>query len=112
MQSRNEDSRPSLNLEDYAGTYRDRWYGDIELSLENGILRIDFTHTPSLIGSLEHWQYDTFVVRWDDRELRADAFITFDLGPNGSIQEARMAPASPLVDFSYDFADLKLIPSK
>ena len=34
---------------------------------------------PSLVGELEHWQYDTFVVRWRDRELRADAYVTFTL---------------------------------
>ena len=23
-----------------------------------------FSHTPPLTGDLEHWQYDTFLVRW------------------------------------------------
>lgn len=110
QQERDAESTPSLALAEYAGTYRDAWYGDVRLFIENGQLRIDFTHTPSLIGSLEHWQYDTFVVRWDDRELRADAYITFRLDPNGAIEEVKMAPASPLVDFSYDFQDLTLVP--
>ena len=109
MQERAADSKPSLALEQYAGTYRDIWYGDVYVREEEGHLRMDFSHTPSLIGTLEHWQYDTFVVRWDDRELRADAYVTFRLGSDGSIEEARMAPASPLVDFSYDFQDLRLI---
>jgi len=73
---------------------------------------MQFTHTPSLVGNLEHWQYDTFLVLWDDRELRADAFITFTLGPDGRIESAKMAAASPLVDFSYDFEDLLLRPKK
>jgi hypothetical protein len=42
--------------------------------------------------------------------LRADAFLTFTLDPAGRIAEARMAPASPDVDFSFDFADLRLVP--
>jgi hypothetical protein len=41
-----------------------------------------------LIGDLHHWQYDTFVARWRDRELRADAFVTFMLGPEGRIERA------------------------
>ena len=50
------------------------------------------------------------VVRWRDRELRADAYVTFSLTPGGSVSEARMAPASPDVDFSFDFQDLVLKP--
>jgi hypothetical protein len=49
-----------------------------------------FSHTPPLTGDLEHWQYDTFLVRWRDRALRADAFVTFQLHPDGSIDRVRM----------------------
>jgi len=108
--ARNVESTPSLPLSDYAATYTDAWYGDVHVLLKDGKLRMEFSHTPSLVGSLEHWQYDTFVVRWDDRELRADAFVTFQLGPNGTIEVVKMAAASPLVDFSYDFEDLVLLP--
>lgn len=101
-------SGPSLTLKEYAGTYRDPWYGDVVVEAANGRLRIRFTHTPSLIGTLQHHGADTFVARWDDRELRADAFITFVLDPSGSVRSATMEPASPTVDFSYDFQDLAL----
>ena len=108
--SRNAQSKPSLSLERYAGTYRDRWYGDIAITLEDGKLAIQFTKTPSLIGDLDHWQYDTFIARWKDRELRADAYVTFSLTPEGTVEQAKMAPASPSVDFSFDFQDLLLLP--
>jgi CubicO group peptidase (beta-lactamase class C family) len=108
--ARNADSTPSLTLSSYAGTYRDAWYGDVNVLFQDQKLRMEFTHTPSLVGTLEHWQYDTFLVRWDDRELRADAFVTFSLGPDGQIEVVKMAAASPLVDFSYDFEDLVLKP--
>ena len=71
-----------------------------------------FTRTPSLVGDLEHWQYDTFVVRWRDRERRADAFVTFALTPDGAIDQAKMAAVSPATDFSFDFHDLLLKPVK
>ena len=109
--ARNAASQPSLPLEGYAGTYTDSWYGDIDILHENGKLVMRFTRTPSLIGDLEHWQYDTFVVRWHDRELRADAFVTFALNPDGTIVQAKMQPASPAVDFSFDFQDLLLKPA-
>jgi hypothetical protein len=84
--------------------------GDVGIALENGRLVMRFSHTPSLVGDLEHWQYDTFIVRWRDRELRADAYVTFALEPDGSIAEARMAAVSPETDFSFDFQDLLLRP--
>ncbi len=103
-------SGPSLPLERYAGTYRDPWYGDVEIAQENGSLVMRFSHTPALVGDVQHWQHDTFVVRWRDRSLRADAFVTFTLRPGGSIGEARMEAVSPATDFSFDFHHLRLVP--
>ncbi len=103
-------SHPSLPLERYAGTYNDPWYGDVSISKENDRLVIRFSHSPALVGDLQHWQYDTFVARWRDRELRADAFVIFDLDERGSIDRVRMKAFSPATDFSYDFQDLLLKP--
>ncbi|MCA9767880.1 MAG: serine hydrolase [Gemmatimonadetes bacterium] len=108
--ARDSTAGPALPLASYAGAYRDAWYGGIDIAAEPSGLVIRFGHTPSLVGDLVPWQYETFLVRWRDRELRADAFITFTLDPTGKVAEARMAPASPDVDFSYDFQDLRLVP--
>jgi CubicO group peptidase (beta-lactamase class C family) len=103
-------SRPSLPLAGYVGTYRDEWYGDVAVGLEDERLVLRFTRTPSLVGDLEHWQYDTFVARWRDRELRADAFVSFALDPDGRIDQVKMRAVSPATDFSFDFHDLLLRP--
>ena len=108
--ARDTASRPSLPLAKYAATYRDDWYGDITIALESGKLVMRFSHTPSLTGDLEHFQYNTFIARWRDRELRADAYVTFALQPDGSIEHATMAAVSPATDFSFDFQDLLLVP--
>ncbi len=110
--ARNTASRPSLPLSGYAGKYADAWYGGITIAQEGGRLVMRFDHTPSLVGDLEHWQYDTFVVKWRDRELRADAFVTFALNPDGTIDQARMRAVSPATDFSFDFQDLLLTPAR
>ncbi len=104
-------SRPSLPLEKYAGVYNDAWYGPITIRMENGGLIMTFDHTPSMIGDLQHWQYDTFKAHWRVRNIE-DAFVTFSLNPNGSIDSARMAAVSPLADFSFDYQDLLLKPSE
>jgi CubicO group peptidase (beta-lactamase class C family) len=108
--TRDSASGPSLPLARYAGTYRDPWYGDVTIEDEGGKLAIRMVPTPSMVGDLVHWQHDTFLARWRDRELRADAYATFSLNPDGSVKELRMVPASELVDFSFDFQDLVLRP--
>jgi len=109
--ARDSTSRPSLPLERYATTYEDPWYGSVTVAMEDGGLVMRFDHTPSLVGDLSHWQYDTWLVKWRDRELRADAFVTFTLDEQGRVAGAAMKPASPEVDFSFDFQDLHLRPA-
>ena len=107
---RNKDSKPSLPLAKYAGRYRDAWYGEITITIEDNKPVMRFSQTPSLTGDLEHYQYDTFISRWRDRALGADAFVTFALKPDGAVDQIKMQPVSPLTDFSYDFQDLLLVP--
>ncbi len=108
--SRDASSTPSLPLAKYAGTYADPWYGDIAIDHRDGKLSIRFTRTPLLDGELEHWQHDTFIARWRERELRADAYVTFALNPDGSIDQVKLRAVSPETDFSFDFHDLLLTP--
>jgi CubicO group peptidase (beta-lactamase class C family) len=107
---RNSTAGPSLPLAKYAGTYRDPWYGDVTIAQEGKGLSIRFSRTPALVGDLVHWQYDTFLARWRDRELRADAYATFSLNPDGTIERLKLVPESEEVDFSFDFQDLMLRP--
>ena len=107
---RNPNTRPALPVASYAGRYRDAWYGDMRIEEHGGRLSLYFTHTPDLAGDLEHWQYDTFVARWKNRTLDADAYVTFTLKPDGGVDEVRMAAVSPLTDFSFDFQDLLFRP--
>jgi CubicO group peptidase (beta-lactamase class C family) len=104
-------SHPSRPLAVYAGAYTDPWYGDVDISLEGGHLVLRFSKTPSLVGELIHWQYDTFVARWNDRELRADAYVTFALNPDGTVDQVKMKAFSPETDFSFDFQDLLFKPA-
>ncbi len=108
--ARDPRSTPSLPLAGYAATYRDPWYGNVVVEKQGGTLRLRFGSTAQLVGTMEHWQHDTFIVRWDDRSLNADAFVNFSLDPDGKVREVRMQPVSSLTDFSFDFQDLVLTP--
>lgn len=106
--ARDVDSKPSLPLASYANVYKDDWYGDIEISLRDSQLHMQFTRTKALAGVLEHFQHNTFIVRWHDRTLEADAYVNFHLNEDGSIKQATMKAVSDKTDFSFDFHDLTL----
>jgi CubicO group peptidase (beta-lactamase class C family) len=103
--SRATNSKPSLPPEKYAGTYTDAWYGPITIRHSNGALVFSMDHTPKAVADLQHWQYDTFKAHWRDRTIE-DAFVTFTLNPDGTIDHFTMAAVSPLADFSFDYQDL------
>jgi len=67
-----------------------------------------------MVADLEHWQHDTFVARWRvvfmSEETPADAYVSFALKPDASIERMTMAPVSPAIDFSFDFQDLLFSP--
>ena len=106
--ARDADSKPSLPLEAYAGTYTDSWYGDVFVDINDDRLTMRFSRSKLLTGPMEHFQYDTFVAHWTDRSLFADAYITFSLDANGAIEAIKMRAVSPETDFSFDFHDLDL----
>ena len=107
--ARTTTSKPSLPLAGYAGRYRDAWYGEAAIAAEGGRLVLRFSRSPSLTGDLEHWHYDTFVARWRDRTV-PDAFVTFALRPDGTVDALKMEAFSPAADFSYDYQDLLFKP--
>ena len=64
-----------------------------------------------MAGRLEHYQYDTFVTRFDDPALEP-AYISFALDAQGKVARATMKPVSPIADFSWDYQDLLLTPKR
>jgi hypothetical protein len=71
---------PSLPVERYAGMYTDPLYGDVEVGVERGRLRVRYG--TAFIGTLEHWNYDTFRAKWDTA-WRGTALVTFVLDAHG-----------------------------
>ncbi|MEQ8310184.1 MAG: serine hydrolase [Sphingopyxis sp.] len=102
-------SGPSLSLARYAGRFRDPWYGDVVVGSDKKGLTIDFTSTPRMAGRLDHWQYDSFVTRFDDPAIEP-AYVTFALDADGKVTGVTMKAVSKIADFSWDYHDLDLKP--
>jgi CubicO group peptidase (beta-lactamase class C family) len=104
-------SQSSLPLSAYVGTYRDAWYGDVEISMSDNKLFIDMSRSEVLKGSLKNYEGDQFVAVWLNRTLKADAFVTFTI-EEGHVSGLKMKAVSAITDFSYDFHHLNLIKVK
>lgn len=98
-----------LPLESYVGTYRDPWFGDVNISIKNGGLYFKALRSEKLRGPLSAFNYNTFKVIWDNRSFKADAYAMFSMNFEGKVDGLKMKPISPLTDFSYDFQDLNFI---
>ncbi len=95
-----------VDLSIYTGTYRDSWFGEVTISIKNGKPWFDSKRSPKLTGELFFYKGNTFVIKWRDRSMDADAFVTFTLNETGIASGITMKPISPNTDFSYDFQDL------
>ena len=100
---------PSLSLDRYTGQYRDPWYGRITVRRGQTGLAIDFNETPRMGGPLVHYQYDTFIARFTDRNIEP-AYVSFSLDADGKVERITMKPVSPTADFSFDYQDLNFAP--
>jgi CubicO group peptidase (beta-lactamase class C family) len=80
---RAKNTKPSVALEKYAGTYTDPLFGDMTVTLEEDRLVLQFSGGEK--ADLAHWHYDTFDVQWRDPLLRAyfRAALAFSLDADG-----------------------------
>lgn len=90
------------------GTYTDAWFGDVTITSQNGKIMFNSVRSPRLTGEMFFYKGNTFVVKWKDRSMDADAFVNFSLNEKGNGSGITMKAISPLTDFSYDFHDLDL----
>ena len=96
--------KPDLNQ--FIGTYQDEWLGAVQISLRDSVLWFASIKSPKLCGEMIFYKGNTFIVKWRDRSMDADAFATFALDYEGKVSGITMKAISPLTDFSYDFHDL------
>lgn len=101
-------STTMFNIEQYAGTYRDNWFGDIVISNKNGKAWFESKRSPKLNGEVFPYKGNTLIVRWTDRSMDADAYLMFTTDMDGKPSGLTMKAISPLTDFSFDFHDLDL----
>jgi hypothetical protein len=99
-------TKPSLALVNYAGTYSDKMYGDVTIAEENGKLVMRFLPSPNFVADLEHWHYDTFVIKWRPSVAYnfPRGFVTFTIDKDGKTD--KLVVDQPNNDFWFYELDL------
>ena len=93
-------------LAEYAGLYEDPWFGKVDIVQAGRSLRFRSRKMIKMIGTLEPFDHNTFIVRWDDPEFRADAYLRFETDFKGVINGATIRHVEEDGDWSFDFQDL------
>jgi CubicO group peptidase (beta-lactamase class C family) len=104
---KNPSVKPDYSI--FTGTFNDKWFGDVAISSRNGKLWFESKRSYFLSGELLPYKGNTFIARWTERSMDADAYVQFDLDNNGRAYHIKMRPISPLTDFSFDFQDLDFL---
>ena len=100
-EARVPNTKPSLPLSSYAGTYGGQMYGDARVTEEGGRLVVRLVPSPNYVGDLEHWHFDTFRLKWRDSVVYPypRGWVTFQLDPQGKVSEMKIDVPNPDFDF-------------
>lgn len=87
VQGRVAGTKPSMALDRYVGSYADSLNGTVRVSMRGGALYA--ARGKGLVGRLEHWHFDSFLARWDDRRS-PPSLVSFELDGAGQVAGVRV----------------------
>lgn len=98
----------NLPFDKLIGNYRDAVYGDVALRPgTEGSMVMEFKNLPHFNGILKYYQYNTFISTLKNRNLKGDAYVTFSLNPDGTVDNIKMRIIDPDSDHTYQDVLLK-----
>ncbi|MEO0338675.1 MAG: serine hydrolase [Bacteroidota bacterium] len=95
-----------LDLNNFIGTYQDKWFGKIEVNLQDDKLWFNTEKSPKLNGEMFFYKASTFAIKMEYTDMICDAFAIFSLDENGKAIGMKLKAISPNTDFSFDYQDL------
>lgn len=87
QENRVKDTKPTLGIEKYAGTYHDDLYGKVEVVHQGNVLAISINNT--LNATLKHWHYNTFHGPFEKRWF-GKLTANFHLDATGNVSAIEM----------------------
>ena len=108
LSSADRSIKPSKKLKNYQGIYGGNLYGNVKVSLKKGRLVLNFLPSPKLIGDMEPFTGDTFLIRLRNVPSLPQGIVKFLLNENGEVSELIVDIPNP----DFDFTELELFRQK
>ncbi len=105
VEANQKNKKLKIDTKSLVGTYKDKWFGDVEIYEKKGKLIFESKRSPQLTGEMFFYKDNTYAVKWYNRYFHADAFVFAEM-KDGKLAGFKMKAISPMTDFSYDFHDL------
>ncbi|MCF8236174.1 MAG: serine hydrolase [Bacteroidales bacterium] len=99
-ENRVEGTTPSLEPEDYTGTYKDEMYGKAKVFIEEGELMVQFLPAQKFKGELKHYHYDVYTVEFKEFPSLPKGLATFTLNSKGKVDKLVIDVPNPDFDFT------------
>ena len=99
-EERIKDSKPTLPLEEYLGTYHCMMYGDAKVYLDGDQMMLDMVPTEIYLGTLTHWQYNTWKIEMKGVPALPYGLVNFIIDEQGKVSEMQIDIPNP--DFYFD----------
>jgi len=99
-EERVKDSKPTLPLEAYLGTYNCEMYGDASVYLDGDQLMVHLIPTEIFIGELNHWQYNTWQIEFKKLPSLPPGLVNFVIDDHGEVVEMQIDVPNPDFDFT------------
>ncbi len=80
-----------------AGSYKNQILGDAEIIGENRKLILTLERYPGILGRLEHWDYETYICKWND-PMWGESDLIFVPDGQGSVGAFRVKVREDFID--------------
>jgi len=106
---RNKINPNHKQFKDYIGTYKDKAYGTVTVSIKNNNLFFSMDNTPIYYANLNHWNGDIFTFRFNTKlSSLPQGKLWFDTNDIGRISKLHINVPNPDFDFTeFEFLKLK-----
>ena len=94
------------DLNAYAGTYKDKWFGKVTITETMKTLYFSAEKMPQLHGTLIPFNQHSFVVNWDNKNAANDALLSFKTNITGEVTHFTMTPYTNNVSISHEYRDM------
>jgi CubicO group peptidase (beta-lactamase class C family) len=90
----------------YSGQFTDQWFGSMLIEQVDDELRIKSERMLTLTGTLEPYEGNSFVIRWDNKNAARDTFIHFDVDPKHQVKGFSLEPFTVKVSKDHEYRDM------